>query len=150
MASGAPNHDPTLSSAPAPAASAPMNLSSMDLAQLQANGMQAIPGLDPTQLMNLLRHLPNVFTKVRPFADFNSDFFCSTVFSCLWPLPILCYTLLYFLNPKFRALHVIVLRSSRLRVLHAASHDCKRESHSLSRCVWGIRARADLSRCACI
>jgi hypothetical protein len=69
MASGASNHNPTLSSAPAPAASAPMNLSSMDLAQLQANGIQAIPGLDPTQLMNLLRHLPNVFTKVRPFAD---------------------------------------------------------------------------------
>ncbi|KAJ7730657.1 hypothetical protein DFH07DRAFT_848388 [Mycena maculata] len=62
MASGGPNHDATLSSAPAPA-SAPMNLSSMDIAQLQANGAQAIPGLDPNQLMNLLRHLPNVFTK---------------------------------------------------------------------------------------
>ncbi|KAJ7858630.1 hypothetical protein B0H14DRAFT_3108022 [Mycena olivaceomarginata] len=63
MASAAPSHDSTLSSAPAPAGPPPMNLSGMDLAQIQANGMQAIPGLDPTQLMNLLRHLPGVFTK---------------------------------------------------------------------------------------
>ncbi|KAJ6578824.1 hypothetical protein DFH09DRAFT_348272 [Mycena vulgaris] len=62
MASGGPN-DPTLSAAPAPSGPVPMNLSSMDIAQIQANGLQAIPGLDPTQLMNLLRHLPNVFTK---------------------------------------------------------------------------------------
>jgi len=40
-----------------------MNLSSMDIQQIQANGLQAIPGLDPNQLMNLLRHLPGVFTK---------------------------------------------------------------------------------------
>ncbi|KAJ7042923.1 hypothetical protein C8F04DRAFT_1075276 [Mycena alexandri] len=60
MASGGPSHDSTLPSAPAPQS---VPLSTLDIAQLQANGMQAIPGIDPAQLMNLLRHLPNVFTK---------------------------------------------------------------------------------------
>ncbi|KAJ6556894.1 hypothetical protein B0H10DRAFT_2121887 [Mycena sp. CBHHK59/15] len=63
MASGAANHDSSLSAAPAAPGSGPLNLSSMDIAQIQANGLQAIPNLDPAQLMNLLRHLPNVFTK---------------------------------------------------------------------------------------
>ncbi|KAF7369830.1 Psilocybin cluster transcription regulator [Mycena venus] len=61
MASGA--SDSTLSSAPAPAGPAPMNLAGLDLAQLQANSLQAMPGLDPAQLMNILRTLPGVFTK---------------------------------------------------------------------------------------
>ncbi|KAJ7630065.1 hypothetical protein DFH06DRAFT_705544 [Mycena polygramma] len=62
MASGGPN-DSTLSSAPAPAGAPPMNLSGLEIAQIQANGSSVMPGLDPTQLMNLLRHLPTVFTK---------------------------------------------------------------------------------------
>ncbi|KAF7334382.1 hypothetical protein MVEN_02267100 [Mycena venus] len=61
MASAVPNHDS--SATPAPAGPPPINLAGVDLAQLQANGMQALPGLDPNQLMNLLRHLPHVFTQ---------------------------------------------------------------------------------------
>jgi len=49
----APPHDSASSSEPAPAGPPPVNLSGVDLAQLQANG----------QLMELLRHLPGVFTK---------------------------------------------------------------------------------------
>ncbi|KAF8169867.1 hypothetical protein K438DRAFT_1730059 [Mycena galopus ATCC 62051] len=71
MASGAPSDGSTRSSAPAPAA-APMDLSGIDLAQLQANGLQAVPGVDPAHLMNILKYLPGVFTKVRPL---NSLFF---------------------------------------------------------------------------
>lgn len=98
-----------------------MNLSGMDLAQIQANGMQAIPGLDPTQLMNLLRHLPGVFTKVRPSIStpFQSTYLWAVSMKLPTPRPS-------FLDSKFRALlrlHVIVSRSSRLRVEHAASHD---------------------------
>ncbi|KAJ7454925.1 hypothetical protein B0H11DRAFT_255927 [Mycena galericulata] len=130
MASGASNHESTLSSAPAPPnPTVPMNLSNMDLAQLQANGLQSLPGLDPNQLMNLLRHLPNVFTKVRRFAHFPS----SEHSTCLSNLPSTPCTpvapspispiLNFAPSPP---LHVIVLRSSRLRVLHAASHDILR------------------------
>ncbi|KAJ7070236.1 hypothetical protein B0H15DRAFT_118990 [Mycena belliarum] len=62
MATGGPS-DSTLSTGPAALGPAPLNLSNLDIAQIQANGLQAIPGLDSTQLMNLLRHLPNVFTQ---------------------------------------------------------------------------------------
>jgi hypothetical protein len=71
MASGPPSHDPTLSSASAPV-SAPMNLSGIDVAQLQANGLQAV---DQTQLMNILKFLPGVFTKVRRRFSFLFIFF---------------------------------------------------------------------------
>ncbi|KAF7353644.1 BHLH domain-containing protein [Mycena venus] len=56
MASGAPNHDSALSSAPATA----MDLSGIDITQLQANGLQAAPGVDAAQLMNILKFLPNL------------------------------------------------------------------------------------------
>ncbi|KAK7055485.1 psilocybin cluster transcription regulator [Favolaschia claudopus] len=65
MATAAPS-DPALPPASAPAAAAPLNLGTMELAQLaqlQANGSQALPGLDPAQLVSLLRNLPGVFAK---------------------------------------------------------------------------------------
>ncbi|KAJ7271062.1 hypothetical protein C8J57DRAFT_1320572 [Mycena rebaudengoi] len=62
MASAAPPNDPSLSSAPAAAGNAPLlGIPGIDLAQLQAANQNL--QLDPNQLMNLLRHLPNVFTK---------------------------------------------------------------------------------------
>jgi hypothetical protein len=99
-----------------------MNISNMDLAQIQANGM-TLPGLDPTQLMNLLRHLPNVFTKVRPFDEFNSSL---CIGMATWHLrvgPMARPIHRHSPNPDLRAhpcLHVIVQRSSRLA---RASHD---------------------------
>ena len=67
------NHDPALSHG-APAASAqqppaqgggmPTNLSPADISSMHLNG------LDQNQIMNLLRSLPGVFTKVRsPFVS---------------------------------------------------------------------------------
>jgi hypothetical protein len=83
MASAPPPHDATLSSEPAPGGPPGMNLSGIDLAQLQANGMQALPNLAPNEIMNLLRHLPGVFTKVRSLAIFHSNLFCAIVYSRL-------------------------------------------------------------------
>ncbi|KAJ6487616.1 hypothetical protein C8R45DRAFT_993772 [Mycena sanguinolenta] len=72
MASGAPSHDSTLSAAPAPAGG-PTDLSGIDLARVLANGQQALPGVDPAQLVNILKFLPNVFTKQLAEGTLNGD-----------------------------------------------------------------------------
>ncbi|KAF8192751.1 hypothetical protein K438DRAFT_856455 [Mycena galopus ATCC 62051] len=134
MTSAAPNPEPTLSSVPAPTNPAPMALPGMDPAQLQPSEMQAIPGLNPTQLMNLLRHLPGVFTKVRRSATFvNIATFPSYPFRSIPPPP---HSFPASRIPRPHRLHVIVLRSSRLRVEHAASHDECPFSDPFFLCLW--------------
>ncbi|KAJ7607330.1 hypothetical protein FB45DRAFT_948080 [Roridomyces roridus] len=56
--------EPTMPAGPPAPGPGPINLSNVDLAQLQANGGQGIPGLNSDQLMNLLRHLPNVYKQI--------------------------------------------------------------------------------------
>ncbi|KAJ7219977.1 hypothetical protein GGX14DRAFT_515294 [Mycena pura] len=64
MASGPPNQESSLSTAPAPAGAPPMNVSGVDLSQMQASGFGGFPpNVDPNQFMNLLRHLPAAFSK---------------------------------------------------------------------------------------
>ncbi|KAJ6510367.1 hypothetical protein C8R45DRAFT_386916 [Mycena sanguinolenta] len=59
MASVPPPHDSTLSSVPA----GPPQISSIDVAQFQANGIQGLPGLGSTELTELLKHMPSSFLK---------------------------------------------------------------------------------------